>query len=410
MNPKPNIYQPGTGTSFWGRRQSLQVSSRLIRRLDHRTTPYFQFDLASVRENIRDLKTHVRPDSLFYAVKCNSISRVLSTIGLAGCGFEINNRNEWQVLDRLGLSGARLINSSPVSSAKDVRFLFSKGVSTFCMDSRSGADNLSINAPGAEVVVRLYHGNQGCRFKLNRLGAAFEEALDLIPYARAKGLNPVGVTFHVGSQCSDSKSWELAIEKASRLFTIFPFLKILNLGGGFPVRYQKDVPTLESLGQTIRKSIKDSFDKPPVVYAEPGRYMVGNAAYSCASVIQVKEETPVSRAVVDLSIFSGFMEILEISDGFHYVPTVGNTGATPLVRYHIGGPTCAGTDVICKDILLPRLRVDYRDPGKSSRIYFADTGAYTLEYIARREAFGFNGAHIPKIYFTGEEANHGMAV
>ncbi len=396
--------------SFLGKRGSLTISRNLFRGIDHRLTPYFQFSLPKIRENIKALASMIQPDSLFYAVKCNSLTRILRTVDSAGCGFEINNKNEWKILDRLGLSNRSLINSSPISSAGDVRFLHARGVQTFCFDSREQVDNLCINAPGVDAYVRLYHGNTGSRFKLNRFGADFAMAMDLIAYAQKKGLNPVGVTFHVGSQCCDAGSWEEAIKKASRLFIAFPFLRILNIGGGFPVMYLKKIPSLKQLGETIHDSLDKYFQRRPEIYVEPGRFIVGDAAFTCASVIQVREEKPVSRAVIDMSVFSGFMEILEISDGFHY-PISGEARASgELVRYHLGGPSCAGTDMICRDIMLPRLHVDYRYPHLSSRIYFANTGAYTLDYIARHQKTGFNGSRIPKIFFSGEEENHGMAI
>ncbi|HCY83755.1 MAG TPA: hypothetical protein DHV36_01320 [Desulfobacteraceae bacterium] len=390
--------------------QQIRVSRDLIRRLDHRITPYFQFNLHRITKNIAAVESEVRPDRLFYAVKCNSLPRVLHTVYATGCGFEINNKAEWMHLDRQGLSHAPMINSSPITSAGDIRFLYAKGVRTFCFDSRAQVDNLAVNAPGASAYVRLYHGNTGSRFKLNRLGVDLESALDLIGYAGTRGLKPLGVTFHVGSQCKTPESFRQAIKVAARVFDVFPSLKVLNLGGGFPVAYGQPVPVLSSLGGVIRESLERYFTRRPEVWAEPGRFIVGDAAFTCASVIQVREAAPVSRAVIDMSVFSGFMEILEISDGFHYAVTGDSGRSGDFVRYDIGGPTCAGTDRICADVLLPRLAVNYAKPHLSSRLYFANTGAYTLDYIARHQQAGFNGARIPNIYYAGEGEYHEMAV
>ena len=395
---------------FMEKSRQIRVSRDLIRRLDNRITPYFQFNLPRVMKNIAAVETEVRPDRLFYAVKCNSLPRVLHTVAAAGCGFEINNKSEWMHLDRQGLSHAPMINSSPISSAGDVRFLHARGVRMFCVDSRAQVDNLAVNAPGASVYVRLYHGNTGSRFKLNRLGTALEAALDLIAYAGEMGIRPVGVTFHVGSQCKDPGNWQQAIKTAARVFEAYPFLKVLNLGGGFPVSYGEPVPALASLGVVIRESLDRYFTRRPEIWVEPGRFIVGDAAFTCASVIQIREAEPVSRVVVDMSVFSGFMEILEISDGFHYSVTGDSGMAGDFVRYDIGGPTCAGTDRICKDVLLPKLTVNYAFPHLSSRLYFANTGAYTLDYIARHQQAGFNGAPIPKIYYSGEGEYHEMAI
>lgn len=395
---------------FPEKKGQIRAFQNVMRGPDYRVTPYFQFDLARITDNIKILASAVRPDRIFYAVKCNSLPKVLRTIAGTGCGFEINNKNEWMVLHNLGLSGSPMINSSPISSPQDIRFLYGKGVRTFCCDSRAQVDNLAVNAPGVDAYVRLYDSNTGSRFKLNRLGTDFESAVDLIGYAGIKGINPVGVTFHVGSQCKNVKSWEQAIKSAARVFTIFPCLKVLNLGGGFPVAYEPSVPTISRLGKIIRESLDRYFIRRPEVWIEPGRYIVGDTAFSCASVIQVRETSPVARAVIDMSVFSGFMEILEIRDGFHYPVKGQENPSGDLVRYQLEGPSCAGTDILCRDIQLPRLKVDFYHPHLNSRIYFADTGAYTLDYIDWKQAFGFNGAPFPNIYYSGKGGNNGLAI
>ena len=130
---------------------------------------------------------------------------------------------------------------------------------------------------------------------------------------------------------------------------------------------------------------------------EPGRYLVGDCACAVSSVIQVEEKETVSRAILDMSLFSGFMEILEIHNGFRYPVQALSNGLER--NYQLQGCTCAGTDILASDIRLPELHVDYRRPQNSSRIIFQQTGAYTLDYLPETEAFGFNGAKIPEVYY-----------
>jgi len=102
---------------------------------------------------------------------------------------------------------------------------------------------------------------------------------------------------------------------------------------------------------------------------------------------------------VDLSVFSGrLIEIIESGDGFRYPVETTEAQGEP-VTYQIGGASCAGTDILVKEVCLPRLRTDHQDERNSSRIYFLNTGAYTLDYIAVGQKAGFNGARLPGVYY-----------
>ncbi|MFO7884380.1 MAG: hypothetical protein R6U68_06130 [Desulfobacteraceae bacterium] len=278
-----------------------------------------------------------------------------------------------------------------------MRYLYNNGVKDFCIDSKAQADNLSCNAPGANVFVRIYNENKSSRFKLNRLGIHSKDAPELIRYAEQNGLQPTGITFHVGSQCSNVDNWNEAIYQSSILFEKFPQLTRLNIGGGIPIAYSNEVADMETIAREIRTCIDKYFSRRPELIIEPGRYIVGDCASTWSSVTQVEEKEDICRAIVDISLFSGFMEILEIRDSFQYPVKTDSTG--PRMKYQIEGCTCAGTDIIVPEIKLPRLRTDYRRPEKSSRIIFQNTGAYTLDYIGKNGSAGFNGAATPGIYF-----------
>jgi len=74
-------------------------------------------------------------------------------------------------------------------------------------------------------------------------------------HAAAKlGADLAGVTFHAGSQCRNPENWRVGIEKARTVFDamIKAGLKprLLDIGGGFPVRHVKPIPSIEVIGGT----------------------------------------------------------------------------------------------------------------------------------------------------------------
>jgi ornithine decarboxylase len=366
--------------------------------LAHQKTPFFLFDLNHICSKIDLLNAHIHPDKIFYALKSNSLLRILEAIASKSCGFEVNNAAELDKAIDLGVDPSQIINSSPKTSANDINTMYARGVKYFTFDSKDQIDNLKINAPGSKVVLRIFSTNEGSKFDLSKnIGAHPEFASGLLNYAKKCGLNLYGIMFHVGSQCHSPKNWRAGIKESAKLFKHYRELRVLNIGGGFPIEYNETIPGIEDISNVIKEAINESFIEKPIVYVEPGRYLVGDSALACTSVIQVINEPPISRVTVDISVFAGLIEIIEKGDGFQY--TIKTAGHEDKKLYKIVGSTCAGTDVIANEIMLPRLSVNHKDPNKSSRLYISNTGAYTLDYISNGANYGFNGAKIPQAFF-----------
>jgi ornithine decarboxylase len=373
------------------------LPDNVIKRMAEFDTPFFLFDLDKILVNINRLYDSLNPDQIFFALKSNSLPPILKTISEHGCGFEINNIFEFEKAITAGAHPSNIINSSPITSALDVRNLYANGVDCFTFDSKDQIQNLKINAPGAKTVMRLSSTNEGSRFNLSKnLGVDPESSVDMLSYAKASGLRIYGLTFHVGSQCHSPPNWHAGIVHCAELFKQSPELEMINIGGGFPVRYNGSIPDITYISQVINQSINNSFEKRPTIYVEPGRFIVGNCALACASVTNIHHQKFIPRAAVDLSVFGGLIEIIEIGDGFQY--PIETTENGEMQSYRIIGATCAGNDVIAEEIQLPRLKVDLNNPKNSSRIYLLNTGAYTLEYVMTARRSGFNGLTIPRVY------------
>ena len=374
------------------------LPDNVINRMAEFDTPFFLFDLDKILSNINRLYGSLNPDQIFFALKSNSLTPVLETISRHGGGFEANNISEFEKAVTAGAQTSNIINSSPIASAPDIRKMYASGVDCFTFDSKDQVQNLKINAPGAKTVMRLSSTNEGSRFNLSKnLGVDPESSVDLLRYAKANGLRIYGLTFHVGSQCHSPLNWRAGIVQCAELFKQFSELEMINIGGGFPVRYNGSIPDITYISQVINQSINNSFDNKPILYIEPGRFIIGNCALACASVTNVHQQKSISRAAVDLSVFGGLMEIIEIGDGFQY--PIETTGNGEMRTYRIIGATCAGTDVIAEKIQLPRLKVDHKEPRNSSRIYLLNTGAYTIDYVMAAGMNGFNGLTIPRVYY-----------
>jgi ornithine decarboxylase len=275
-----------------------------------------------------------------------------------------------------------MMYSSPVKVPGHIAEAHRLGVDRFALDSPTEVDKLAQHAPGARVLIRLEVPQTGSKLPLDRkFGVPADDAVELLRSARAAGLKPYGLTFHVGSQCTQPSTWADAIDVcrwawqgAARAGIE---LRMINLGGGLPSRYTEDVPTVAEIGGEVTRRVFGRFG-PNVEYAiEPGRFLVADAGTIVTTVIGKAERHGRRWVYVDLSIYGG---LLEVRDGWSY-PFETTKDHLPRTRTTLAGPTCDSTDVLATDADLPELEV-------GDRVYIRTTGAYTTAW-RRFNGFGF---------------------
>ena len=172
-----------------------------------------------VKQKVRLIGRRIKNSDVYYAVKANPDIEVLRLINSLGTGFEIASEGELNILATLGISKDRIITSNPIKSFKFMKIAADYGVSYFALDSIDEVRKISDFSPGCNVYVRLTVPNEGSEWPLSKKFAVeVEEAEELLMYAAKKGLNPVGLTFHVGSQCTNMHNWDSALDKAKTLW------------------------------------------------------------------------------------------------------------------------------------------------------------------------------------------------
>lgn len=350
-------------------------------------TPFLLYDLDKVIDNYQRLKEIIKPDYIYYAMKACKLKPILKSLQEVGSGFEVNTIQEFDTALSVGAPVEKLINSAPVKITDHISYMYKKGLTRFAFDSLDEVDKIQACAPGSDVCLRIHTENTGSGQALNtKAGAFFEDAPKILNYALLAGLNPFGLTFTVGSQCENVKNWKEGITKCAKLFNDFPTLTTLDLGGGFPISYENDALKIDKISQEIEISLIRNFKNKPTIFIEPGRYITGNAAITVSSVIGVKEAAYLNWIFMDVSVFGGFLELFEFDDTALRYP-VFSAKRGKKYNYNIGGPTCDGCDIIRRNIRLPKIR-------RGDRLYFLNTGAYTLEY-----ASSFNGFSPPSVYY-----------
>lgn len=362
---------------------------KILRYLDNKNieTPFLLMDSEKVKEKASMIGRYIKNSKVFYAVKANPDIEILKFLNGLKLGFEIASEGELGILLSLGVESERIVSSNPIKSLKFLKMSASFGVNYFSFDSVDEADKLSKFVPGCNVYVRLSVPNEGSEWPLSKkFGVELDEALTLLLYAKDKGLNPIGITFHVGSQCTNVYNWNIALDKAKVLWNIAERngikLALLNIGGGYPIKYTKNVVSIETIEKNVNSLIYERFPKDIEIYIEPGRAVIGDAGILVTTVIGKAKRGNEDWLYLDVGVFNGLMESV---GGIKYSYIVESYKHTRYKkRWTIAGPSCDSFDVIDKNVSLP-------EPNVGNLILILSSGAYTVSYASE-----FNGFSIPK--------------
>ena len=346
--------------------------------------PYLLMDKAKVRQKVHAIGKNIRNSEVYYAVKANPDIEILKLINSLGIGFEIASEGEMSVLESIGVTSDKMITSNPIKTFRFLRMAAESGVDYFSYDSEAEVLKMREYAPGANLYVRLTVPNEGSEWPLSKkFGVEVEEAVELLLLAKKKGLNPIGITFHVGSQCTNMYIWNSALDKAKDLWDRAEKagirLSLLNIGGGYPIRYTKDVVGIPTIEKNINKAIYQKFPKKTRILIEPGRSVVGDAGIFVTKVIGKTSRGDEQWLSIDVGVFNGLMESV---GGIKYSYVV--EGSKEIKKWTLAGPSCDSFDVIEKNIILP-------EPAIGSYILILSCGAYTISYASE-----FNGFSIPR--------------
>ena len=351
-------------------------------------TPCLVLDLDRVEGNFQALRRALPLARIYYAVKANPAAPVLDRLVRLGSCFDAAGIEE---IDACLVAGARpeaISFGNTIKKSSAIARAHQAGVSLFAFDSDEELDKLAAHAPGARVYCRIRVENDGADWPLSRkFGTTIEHAGALMRRAGELGLDPYGLSFHVGSQQTSTAAYDVAISKVAMLFTDLTDagvnLRMMNLGGGFPTRYREPVPELDDFAAAIMGAMTRHFgNNLPEMVIEPGRCVVGDAGVVSAEVVLVSRrgDDAVRWVYLDIGRFGGLAETE--GESIRYRITTGHDG-TAAGPVAIAGPTCDGADTMYE-------KANYRLPlalTSGDRVALHATGAYVTTYASQ----GFNG-------------------
>lgn len=360
-------------------------------------TPFLVVDLDIVENNFIGLRDALPIAQIFYAVKANPAEPILKRLIALGSNFDTASIHEIDSCLAAGADPARISYGNTIKKARDIAAAYDRGIRLFAFDSETELDKLAEHAPGSKVFCRILMSNDGAEWPLSRkFGCEPEMARDLMVRAAELGMDPFGLSFHIGSQQKDLTQWDVAIGKVAMVFTNLREaginLRMVNLGGGFPAQYRDSIPEADDYARAIMEAMTRHFGNDlPDIIVEPGRSIPGDAGLIDSEVVLIStksydEET--RWVYLDIGQFGGLAETM--GEAIKYRIRTPHDGTTdgPVA---IAGPTCDGADIMYE-------RCGYRLPQAlkvGDHVQILSTGAYTTTY----SAVNFNGFPPLKSYY-----------
>jgi ornithine decarboxylase len=352
-------------------------------------TPCLVMDIDRVENNYSTIQGAFPGASIYYAVKANPALDILSRLSSAGSCFDAASLEEVEMCLRVGANPGRISYGNTVKKERAIKAAFDHGVRMFAFDSEEELLKISRAAPGSKVYCRILVGNDGAEWPLSKkFGCDVEMGKRLMFLAATLGLDPFGLSFHVGSQQTDISAYRRAIRVVAPIFSELKeagiVLRMLNIGGGYPVRYRCDVPAISEIAAVVESSLSESFqDRVPELVLEPGRFIVADAGVVASEVILVSRKSigdDVRWVYLDIGRFGGLAETEGEAIKYDFSTPRDGAHCGPVI---IAGPTCDSTDTMYEktSYLFP----DDLAPGDIVNIFPA--GAYVSTYASQ----GFNG-------------------
>jgi len=351
--------------------------------------PTLVIDVDIVEENYTRLKSGLGKAYIHYAVKANPQPEILEQLVSLGSCFDAASRGEIELCFAAGALPEHISFGNTIKKSKDIEWAYERGIRLYSVDSEQEIHKVAEHAPGSDVYIRILVQSTEAECPLSRkFGCSNSYVVPLMELAKGLGLNPVGLSFHVGSQTRHPHMWYDVLDYVAVAWNHAKEegfnLTLLNIGGGFPIYYGNDITDPEEYCLTIMNAIHERFGDIEYIMAEPGRGIVGNAGMLVSTVLLTSHKTPgdtVRWVYLDVGRFHGLAETEQEAIKYRFWVPGRELEDTDFCV--LAGPTCDSADVMYEktQVLLP----DNLAPG--DKFVILNTGAYTTTY----SSVAFNG-------------------
>jgi ornithine decarboxylase len=372
------------------------MKDEFLKLVEQHGTPLFVLDHDKIRENYRTFKNYLPRVQCYYAVKANSTQQIIETLFKEGSSFDVASYNEFMQVyqyikhfdkkDKKHFIWDKIIFSNTIKDKGTLSKIKQyKPLVTY--DNSDELKKLKDHCETAGLVVRLKVPDTGSQVEMSsKFGAEPADAQKLIQQAFDMGLKVEGISFHVGSQCTNFDNFTAALAITSEIFNNARKkgfnLNLVDIGGGFPVPYDPQVPEFRVLASLLNSEFKRLFPDDIEILAEPGRFIVATAATLISEIIgKARRDGKVFYHIND-GVYHTFSGV--VYD--HWIPNFSAIKEGEKEICAVVGPTCDSFDKITLSAELPaNLEV-------GDFLFTENIGAYSTASSTKFN--GFDGAKI----------------
>ena len=350
-------------------------------------TPLMVISRSVLRDQLDRFRRALPRVEPFFAIKANAHPEIIKTMVAGRASFDVASVAEMNQVLAAKAKPSQIIFANTVKPAESIAHAAKKGVTLMTFDSEYELAKIAEHAPGARVLVRIKVPNVGSIVELSlKFGVDPADATSFMIKAFKMGLQPAGVSFHVGSQCMRVENYIEAMEMAAIIardarLKQLPF-EMVDIGGGFPIpHFDYEDDPFERLAPVLAQELDRLFDANIRIIAEPGRFIVGPAATLLMRVIGKAIRENKLWYYLDDGLYGSLSG--QVFDHCKYQFKYLRGGHTQLST--LAGPTCDSFDIIARGEDAPELQI-------GDVVYVENIGAYSLA-----SATTFNGMPMAKV-------------
>lgn len=322
------------------------------------------------------------PHLICFSMKACSNLAILRIFSNLGGGVDIVSGGELFRALRAGISSQKIVYSGVGKKAAEMDLALDADILMFNVESEEELQLLNQRASAkgkkARVALRvnpnvdpLTHPYISTGLKSNKFGVPIEQALDIYMQAsRLKGIDPVGLDCHIGSQLTELAPFLEAVSILRKLLRKLRDagvdIRYLDVGGGLGIPYDQETPPAPGdYGAAVLDLVSDMNVS---LIMEPGRVLVGNAGIMATQVLYKKQSSDKNFVIVDAamndlmrpSLYKAYHSIIKVAI---------DDGPTRKIVADVVGPICESGDFLARS-----REMDDPDPGELLAVM--SSGAY----------------------------------
>lgn len=326
-------------------------------------TPFYAYDLESLRNRIETLQAAFPSAEIFYAMKANPRLGLLRRFLEWGLNLEAVSLGEVHRAYRAGFQRTEVLLNGPVKTPATLEELAEIGIPILGLDSLADIRRVAQILPGSRVLLRVNpdlpistHDHLATGRGESKFGILPEDLGEALEVARKGDLEVLGLHVHLGSALSRPEDYHAGYEVMRQLYLQHGPFEVLNLGGGFGL--DLDPAELAPSATALAKA----FDAE--LWLEPGRYLVAEAGVLVTKIWGTKR-TRRNFMLVD----AGMMTLLRPMLYGAQHPILPLYTGRKTETWDLAGPVCESGDILAKEVRLPT-------PKEGDALAILQAGAY----------------------------------